>query len=147
MKIVLASDHGAIELRNALRDFILSTTDLTVSDLGTCSEDSVDYPDIADLVAKEILSGKAALGILCCGTGIGISIRANRYKGVRAALVYSEETAAMAKAHNNANVLCLGGRTTSIEEAQAFVKLWLDTEFEGGRHQRRVQKLDSDCLC
>lgn len=146
MTIVLASDHGAIELRDALAQFLKTKTDQTVDDLGVFSEESVDYPDMADRVATALCLGKADLGILCCGTGIGISIRANRYKGVRAALVYDDFTATMAKAHNNANVLCLGGRTTTVDQAVSCVKLWLETAFEGGRHERRIQKLDGDLL-
>jgi len=141
MKLVLASDHGALELRKALLQF-LEEQSYEVTDLGSFTEESVDYPDMADMLAAKLLSGEADGGILCCGTGIGISMRANRHKGVRAALVHSDFTAEMAKAHNNANVLCLGGRTTSVDDAKRYVKVWLDTEFEGGRHQRRVEKID-----
>ena len=144
MKLVIASDHGAIELRQALVTYLQSQyTDIDVVDLGIDTPESVDYPDFADRVATQVLSGNATMGILCCGTGIGIGIRANRYPGIRAALVYDAFTAEMAKAHNNANVLCLGGRTTDIEMAKQFVSVWLDTAFEGGRHQRRLDKLDA----
>lgn len=146
MTIVLASDHGAIELRQAIADFLRRETDQDVHDLGVFSSESVDYPDMADGVVNAIKNKEAELGILCCGTGIGISIRANRYKGIRAALVYDDFTAEMAKAHNNANILCLGGRTTSIDQAVSCVKQWLTTSFEGGRHERRVEKLDSNLI-
>jgi ribose 5-phosphate isomerase B len=103
----------------------------------------VDYPDIAAMVAKSVLSTPHSRGILICGTGIGISIKANRYPGIRAALVYSAFTAEMAKAHNDANILCFGGRTTSPEEALAYVGIWENTVYEGGRHTLRLQKLDT----
>lgn len=141
--IFIGSDHGAIELRKNIIDFLLSRTDIKVTDCGTHTNESVDYPDIADSVINNVLQSENTLGVLCCGTGIGISIRANRYKQIRAALVYDEFTAQMAKEHNNANVLCLGGRTTSKEDAIKYVSKWLDSQFEGGRHQRRLDKLDN----
>ena len=147
MKIVLASDHGALALRTGLIRFLdqfYSTYQLI--DLGTVSADSVDYPDFADQLVQTINHQEADCGILCCGTGIGMSIRANRYPGIRAALVYDEFTAKMAKEHNNANVLCLGGRTLELKDAQHLVKVWLDATFEGGRHQSRIEQLD-DPLC
>lgn len=142
--IAVASDHGAIPLKNALLDH-LKKRGFFCLDLGTESESvSVDYPDFSDKVVSAIRSKKADLGILCCGTGIGISIRANRYMGIRAAVIHDAYTAEMAKAHNNANILCLGGRTVpSLEEACRWVDVWLETSFEGGRHQRRLDKLDA----
>ncbi len=141
--IAIASDHGALDLKAEIIIFLQKNyPDYTVNDLGAHSTDSVDYPDYADKVAASINNDTATLGILCCGTGIGISIRANRHKHIRAALVYDQFTAKMAKAHNNANILCLGGRTTSPDLANSLIKTWLDTEFEGGRHQRRLDKLD-----
>ncbi len=139
-KIFIASDHGGLELKNPLIHHIVAP--YTVEDLGTFTSDSVDYPDMADRLCKAVLDTPQSQGILICGTGIGISIRANRYQGIRAALVYSEFTAEMAKAHNNANVLCLGGRTTSVADAVRYVHKWLTTSFEGGRHQGRIEKLD-----
>ena len=141
--IFIAADHGALELKNYLRDQLQSKIGLNIIDLGTDSDDSVDYPDFAEALVKEVLKDSSRLGILCCGTGIGISIKANRYKGIRAALVHDEFTAKMAKAHNNANVLCLGGRTHSPELALKLVTIWLEEAFEGGRHQRRLDKLDT----
>ncbi len=142
-KLVIGSDHGGFELKTHLIHY-LSTRypNITVIDAGTHSSASVDYPDMADQTIRYILDGKADAGILICGTGIGISIRANRHKGIRAALVYDNFSAQMSKAHNNANVLCLGGRTVSPEKAAEMVQLWLETPFEGGRHQNRLLKLD-----
>tara|TARA_A100001015_G_scaffold101492_1_gene112743 strand:- start:1879 stop:2310 length:432 start_codon:yes stop_codon:yes gene_type:complete len=142
MKIALGSDHGAFELKNQLITYLNLKEDIQTIDLGVNTTESVDYPDFADKVVQEIRNGNVDLGILCCGTGIGISIRANRHKGIRAALVYDEFTAQMAKAHNNANILCFGGRTTSFEEAKTYLDIWLNTDFEAGRHQRRLDKLD-----
>ncbi|RAP32296.1 ribose 5-phosphate isomerase B [Candidatus Marinamargulisbacteria bacterium SCGC AG-410-N11] len=141
--IVVGSDHGALDLKNCIRDF-LETHELVykVIDVGTYSSDSVDFPDFADKVVNLILENKDYLGVLCCGTGIGVSIRANRYKNIRAALVYDTFTATMAKQHNNANVICLGGRTTSMENAKNFTNIWLEGTFEAGRHLQRISKLD-----
>lgn len=142
LRIALGADHGGVQLKDAIKAHLEAREGVGVSDLGTYSDESVDYPDFADKVAHAILNGDADLGVLVCGTGIGISIRANRYDGIRAALVHNEFTAEMTKAHNNANVLCLGGRVVSTELALKLVDIWLDTPFEGGRHQRRVDKLD-----
>ncbi len=142
-RIVLAADHGAVDLKDQLRDYLAKKyTNLKIDDLGTYSKESVDYPDIAKRVADQVKNNTETAGILCCGTGIGVSMQANRYKGVRAALVYDEFTAKMAKEHNNANVLCLGGRTTPVDTAKHLVDTWLDASFEGGRHERRIEKLD-----
>ena len=144
MNVTIASDHGAIELRQALIDHITTShSEIRVTDLGTHVSESVDYPNIADQLVDKLNKKEADLGVLCCGTGIGMSIRANRYPGIRAALVYDEFTAKMAKAHNNANVLCLGGRTLDIDTAKKLISIWLETPFEGGRHQKRVDKLDA----
>ncbi len=139
MKIAIASDHGGFELKQALKKHYAN---LNLLDLGTDSTDSVDYPDYAKKMAHEILSGRADLGILICGTGIGISIAANRYKGIRAALLYSEDAAKLAKAHNNANILVFGGRTMAVDDVIKRVDTFLQTAYEGGRHQRRLEKLD-----
>ena len=141
MTIAIGSDHGGLELKEAIKGYLNSRT-IDCLDLGAHTSDSVDYPDFADKVAHAILNGQAHSGILCCGTGIGISIRANRHKGIRAALVYNDVTAEMSKAHNNANIICLGGRTLSPELALTLIGIWLDTPFEGGRHQARLDKLD-----
>jgi ribose 5-phosphate isomerase B len=144
--ILLGSDHGGLELKNIIKNY-LETTDLNNSyelkDIGTYQEDSVDYPDYAKKMAETIQENKNYIGILFCGTGIGMSIMANRYKGVRAALVFDTFTAKMAKEHNNANIICIGGRTTNKETAKELVKTWLTGKFEGGRHQKRIDKFDN----
>ena len=140
MKIAIASDHGGFGLKESLKQHY---KELNLMDLGTYSADSADYPDYAAKMAKVILHGEADLGILICGTGVGISIAANRYHGIRAALLYSEEVARLAKQHNNANVLVFGGRTMSVDEVIKRIDTFLQTAYEGGRHQRRLDKLDS----
>jgi len=115
----------------------------TVQHMGTFGPDSVDYPDFAEKVVGEILNKRADLGVLLCGTGMGISIAANRHKGIRAAACVTEEMVRLARNHNNANILCLGSRISNIEECKVLLKLFLDTGFsEGERHQRRIEKLD-----
>jgi len=144
MILSIACDHGGFELKNIIKGHLATHySSYTIIDRGTTDLSSVNYPDFADAVAKDIVSGTADLGILICGTGIGISIRANRYHGIRAALVNSVFTAEMAKAHNNANVLCLGGRTTEPDLAVQLIDTWLTTSFEGGRHATRVEMLDA----
>jgi ribose 5-phosphate isomerase B len=139
----LGSDHGALDLKNQLVSYIRSAyPDFLVEDLGTHSTESVDYPDIAGDLSLKVLESDG-LGILCCGTGIGMSLKANRYKGIRAALVYDIQTAMLAKQHNNANILCMGGRTHSFDQAKSMVDAWMGADFEGDRHQRRLDKLDS----
>ena len=142
MIIALAADHGGYELKNAVKEH-LKERKIKVVDLGTNSADSVDYPEYGKVCAEAVASGKADLGIVCCGTGIGISIAANKVKGVRCGLCTSVEMATLTKQHNNANMIALGGRTTTPELAMEIVDAWLDTEFEGGRHQRRVDMLDA----
>ncbi len=141
MKIALASDHGGFKLKNQLRDFLKEYGEIEILDLGTDSEESVDYPAFGKECGKTVVSGKADLGIVVCGTGIGISIAANKVDGIRCALCTSVEMAEMSKKHNNANILALGGRTTDFDLAKKIVVAWLETEFEGGRHQRRVEQL------
>ena len=141
--IAIGSDHGALELKQAIAAHLEAHSAIkSVLDLGVFSTDSVDYPDIADDVCKAILNDQSQLGILCCGTGIGISMRANRHRGIRAALVTSDFTAEMTKAHNNANILCFGGRTSTADDVTRWIDIWLRTEFEGDRHLRRIHKLD-----
>jgi ribose 5-phosphate isomerase B len=139
MKIAIASDHGGFELKESLKKHYQN---LNFIDLGTNSTESVDYPDIAKSLTKEIISGEADIGILICGTGVGISIAANRHKGIRAALVYSQEVARLVKQHNNANVLVFGGRTMPVDDVIKYIDTFLQTEYEGGRHQKRLDKLD-----
>lgn len=142
MKIAVASDHAGFEMKEFICRF-LQNEGYQVLNLGTDDCSSVDYPAFADKEAKALLNGQADLGILVCGTGIGISIRANRYKGIRAALLYSDEVAEMAKKHNNANILVFGGRTMSQDDVAKRIRLFLTTEFEGGRHQKRIDLLDA----
>ncbi len=141
MKIAIASDHGGFELKQEL---IRHYADLGIilQDLGTHNTDSCDYPDAAKKMAEVILNGQAELGILICGTGIGISIAANRYHGIRAALLYDDFTAEMAKKHNNANVIVFGGRTMTAPDVIRRIGIFRQTEFEGGRHNRRIEKIE-----
>ena len=141
MIIAVASDHGGFALKEEVKKHLMERG-LEVLDLGTHSEESVDYPVYGKACGEAVASGKADLGIVVCGTGIGISIAANKVKGIRCGLCTSVEMARLTKQHNNANILALGGRTTEPELALKIVDEWLDTEFEGGRHQRRVDMLD-----
>ncbi len=142
MIIALASDHGGFQLKKVIREH-LAERGIKVVDLGTDSEESVDYPVYGRACAETVASGKADLGMVFCGTGIGISIAANKVKGIRCALCTSTEMATMAKQHNDANMLAMGGRTTDPELAIAITDAWLDAEFEaGGRHSRRVAMLE-----
>lgn len=141
MIIALAADHGGVELKKYIREY-LREEGYKLADLGTNSDESVDYPIYGKLCAEAVAGGKAQLGIVFCGSGIGISIAANRVKGARCALCTSVEMAKLSKQHNNANMLSLGGRLTSPELAKEIVKAWLSEEFQGGRHQRRIDLLD-----
>ena len=143
MIIALAADHGGYQLKNKIKEHLSKRGDIKLVDLGTNGPESVDYPDYGQACGKAVADGKADLGIVVCGTGIGISIAANKVKGVRCGLCTSVEMAKLTKAHNNANVLALGGRTTEEGLALDIVDAWLNTEFEGGRHQRRVDQLDN----
>lgn len=140
MKIAVGSDHGGFELKeliiSALRDM-----GQEVESVGCHSPESVDYPDLAEKVCALVQNGSCERGILVCGTGIGMSIAANRHQAIRAALCHEAFTARMSREHNNANVLCLGGRVIGPEIALDILKTWVETEFAGGRHQRRVEML------
>ena len=140
MEIGIASDHGGYELKQFI---IENSKNIPFLDLGTNSKESVHYPLFADKICQKILDKTVSKGILICGTGIGISMRANRYPGIRAALVYDEFSAKMSKEHNNANILCIGGRTTTQEKALSLISIWLNTKFEGGRHTERIALIDS----
>jgi ribose 5-phosphate isomerase B len=140
MMIVLGSDHGGLELKAAVRQ-VLEERGLQTKDMGTGNDDSVDYPDFAEKVALAVSRGEAELGVLICGTGIGMSIAANKFPGVRAALVTDDYMAQMARQHNNANILVMGGRVMSANHARRLVQVWLDAEYEGGRHQKRLDKI------
>jgi len=139
--IVIASDHAALDLKRHLIEF-LRQQGRTVIDLGPRKRASVNYVAFGRKVAEAVAGGEAPLGILLCGTGIGMSIVANRYRGVRAALVHDTFTARMAKSHNNANILVIGGRVTGPAVAEDMVNTWLNTKFEGGRHQERLDTID-----
>ena len=138
-KLFIATDHGAFEQKEELKRYLSNRFE--VVDLGTHSVDSVHYPEYGKKVAEVVLES-GGRGIALCGSGIGISIQVNRYKGIRGALCRSEEDAKMSRLHNNANVLCLGGRFTPMDELKKIVDIWLNTEFEGGRHQGRIDMMD-----
>lgn len=140
MKIAIAADHGGFELKDSMVEYIKSLGN-EVMDLGTNSADSVDYPDYAKKVCEEIQKGNSDLGILICGTGIGMSLAANKFEGIRAACVSDVYSAKMSRNHNNANVLCIGARVIGDEVAKLIIKTFLENEFEAGRHQRRVDKI------
>lgn len=140
MKIIIGSDHGGFSLKDQIVD-LLKKLDHVVEDLGTFSTDSVDYPDLGAAVAAMVSQGGADAGILMCGTGIGMSIVANKFPGIRAALVGDVYAARMAKEHNNANILVIGGRVVGPGLAEEIVKVWLDATFQGGRHQKRLDKI------
>jgi len=141
MKIVLASDHGGYELKEVIKKHLIDGG-YDVTDLGTNCEDSVDYPDYGYAAGEYVADGKADRGIVFCGSGIGICIAANKVKGIRCALVNSVEMAVLAKSHNDANIISLGGRLTAPDLAIEIVDTWLNTKAEGGRHQRRIDKLN-----
>lgn len=142
MKIGIASDHGGFELKEYLKEY-LKKSGIEVSDFGTNSEEPVDYPIYGERCARAVANGEVERGVVCCGTGIGISIAANKVKGIRCALCTDENMARLSRQHNNANMLALGGRTTSNEEAQKILDAWLITEFEGGRHQWRIDMIEN----
>jgi ribose 5-phosphate isomerase B len=142
-RIPIASDHAGFELKERLRA-ALDTMGYQVQDIGTHSTASTDYPDYAHPLAQEVSSGEALRGVLLCGTGLGMSYVANRYPGVRAAVAWTPEIAALARKHNDANVLVLPARFVSDEDAIAILETWLGTEFEGGRHGTRVNKIERD---
>lgn len=138
--VAVASDHAGLDVKETVKGLLLERG-LEVIDLGTNTPDSVDYPDFADALAAALEDGRAARGILVCGTGIGISIAANRYRHVRAARCCDATDARLAREHNDANVLVLGSRTSGPETAKDCVVMFLETEFEGGRHSRRIEKM------
>jgi ribose 5-phosphate isomerase B len=142
MRIAIASDHGGYDLKEQLIPYLRGLGH-DVVDLGTNSGESVDYPVFGKKCAEYVVAGKAERGVVMCGTGIGISIAANKTKGARCALVTSDEMANLASSHNDANMLAFGGRTTSFEDAARWIEIWLSTPFDGGeRHSRRVALLN-----
>jgi ribose 5-phosphate isomerase B len=140
MKIALGADHAGFELKEKIKRYLVEKG-IAVDDHGTKSAQSVDYPDYAFFVAEQVAAGKVQLGILVCGSGIGMSIAANKVHGIRAAHVTSEIEAQLSREHNDANVLAIGGRVLDENTAQKIIDRWLSTEFAGGRHQERVDKI------
>ncbi|MBR4874323.1 MAG: ribose 5-phosphate isomerase B [Clostridia bacterium] len=140
MKVVVGSDHGGFELKEVLSAY-LKENGYEVTDVGAYDTNSVDYPDIAEKACAEVTEKRCDFGILVCGTGIGISMAANKIKGIRCALVSNEYMAEMTKRHNNANVLAFGGRVTGPDLAKNILKAYLNAEFEGDRHQKRIDKI------
>jgi ribose 5-phosphate isomerase B len=142
MRIALASDHAGFAEKERLKP-LLSDLGIEFEDLGTTSEESVDYPDYAARVAQAVADGRVQQGLLVCGSGTGMAITANKVPGVRAAVAWSDEIARLARRHNDANVLAIGARTTAPGDIPNIVRAWFSTNFEGGRHTDRVQKISN----
>lgn len=141
MRVAIASDHGGFDQKGALADFMAAELSCDVTDFGPETGDSVDYPDYAVKVAQAVSSGDADFGVLICGTGIGMAVAADKVSGVRASSITSPAFAELFRQHNNGNVVCLSGRFVDLEVNKQIVKTFLTTEFEGGRHERRVEKI------
>ena len=139
-KICIASDHAGYELKDKIKDYLINKS-ISIIDLGPFSEDSVDYPDYAKKVAKRINLQKSDAGILICGSGTGMAITANKFKGIRAAQCYSKSSTILSRRHNNSNIICLGSRMLKYKDALKYVTYFLSTKFEGGRHQKRINKI------
>lgn len=139
-KLAIAADHAGFELKEVIKQ-MLTAEGHELKDFGTHSLDSVDYPDFIHPLAKAVEAGEYELGIIICGSGNGVNMTANKYKGIRSALSWTEEIAKLAREHNNANVLALPARFMEVEEAKRTTNTFINTEFEGGRHQRRVEKI------
>ena len=144
MNIIIGSDHGGFELKEVCREFMKTLSDCDVTDAGTFSEDSMDYPLVAHKVSRAVSEGEFARGILICGTGIGMSVVANRYPGVRACLCHNLFTARLSREHNDANILVMGGRVIGKGIAIEMVELFLRMSFDGGRHELRVKQIETD---
>ncbi len=140
MRVAIASDHGGNNLRAELKE-LMDEMGIEYTDFGPANDESVDYPDYARPVSEKVASGEFDRGILICGTGIGMSIAANKVKGIRCALVHDVYTAHATREHNNSNVLAMGGRVIGGALAREIAQTWLETEFEGGRHERRIDKI------
>jgi len=139
-KICIASDHAGFDLKEKIKDFLINKN-VSVIDLGPFTRKSVDYPDYAKKVAKRVLLKKSDAGILVCGSGTGMAIAANKSKGIRAAQCYSKKSTILSRQHNNANIICLGSRILKKKEAFSFVNFFLNSKFESGRHQKRINKI------
>lgn len=142
MRIAIGADHAGVILKDQLKQWLIERGD-DVDDVGTQGADSVDYPDFAGMVAHKVADGAAERGVLVCGSGIGMAIAANKVKGIRAAAVVDEASARLCREHNNCNVLAVGARLTAFEEACELVRIFLTTEFQGGRHQKRIDKISA----
>lgn len=140
-RVGIGSDHAGFEAKEAIKRY-LSQEGIEFEDFGTFSTDSCDYPDYARKVAEAVSKGLCERGILCCGSGIGVSIVANKVRGVRAALCHDAETAKLSRQHNDSNVICFAARTTPVTTIEETLKQWFDTQFEGGRHKTRVDKIE-----
>ena len=139
-KICIASDHAGYDLKEKIKDNLIKKS-ISVIDLGPFSKDSVDYPDYAKKVAKRLILKKSDAGILVCGSGTGMAITANKFKGIRAAQCYNKKSTILSRQHNNSNIICLGSRMLKYKEAFKYVTYFLYTKFESGRHQKRVNKI------
>ncbi len=139
-KICIASDHAGYQLKEKIKDFLIKK-DVPVIDLGPLASEPVDYPDYAKKLAKRVLSKKSDGGILVCGSGTGMAITANKFKGIRAAQCYSRKSTILSRQHNNANIICLGSRMLKSKEAFNFINYFFNTKFQGGRHQKRLNKI------
>ena len=142
MKIAIGADHAGFTVKEEIKA-VIKALGHQVVDEGTTSDQSVDYPDYASKVARSVAGGQVDRGVLICGTGIGMSIAANKVEGIRAALVSDEKTAALSRQHNDANIFCAGARMTPLPRIAESLKVWLQTPFEGGRHQNRVNKISA----
>ena len=147
MDIIIGCDHAGFDLKEECRRFLEEKLSYNVTDVGVFNKESVDYPKIAHKVAKAIANGEFRYGILICGTGLGMSMVANGYKGVRAALCHNIYTAKFSRLHNDANILAMGGRVIGVGLALEMVEVFLTTKFEGGRHQRRVEQIELEGAC
>jgi ribose 5-phosphate isomerase B len=142
MNVIIGSDHAGYDMKEECRLFLENLSEYKVSDVGVYSRESSDYPNIAKKVAEAVANGEYAKGILICGSGIGMSIAANRYRGVRAALCHNLYLARMSRQHNDANILVMGGRVIGVGIALEMIEIFLKTEFEGGRHKKRLDLID-----
>ncbi len=140
MKVAIGADHAGFEVKEKIKKF-LDEMQIPYEDVGTNSTEPVDYPDFGAKVGRKVASGEADQGIVVCGSGIGIAIAANKIKGVRAAQAWNEETARLARQHNNANVLAIGARVLPEEEILKIIRAWFSADFDGGRHERRIEKI------